>query len=1052
MENKYDKNMEALLQKAFLAQDLNASKNEGLLAASSKATLGNVAKTSFFSAGNLFKGLFFLATLVGLVFGWSSIFRVESKYIPAEFIYELPKGQAEELERIPTLAALELKKIDIEKEIKTIALLIRIEDTEEEKEIKIYEPEKEPYELKTLSADGIKEHFKEKEKFIKDVLKLDKKKFSKIETANHTIMKGEKALDNFVIWKTEISNAEYRLFLNDLIVHNRMADYQVAAADSAAWTNFGNENFFELMSEMYHAYSAYDDYPAVNISRDGAILYCRWLSAEIEKNDDSKSEIQSIRIPTNREWEYAASSGGKMKPYPWGGPYLTNSEGCYLANFRPGRNTKTKCAVFNIAMDDFVLNDSTKWNDFNADGGFLTVKVGSYNPNGFGIYNVAGNVAEMVSYPYNSDDIGAKGGDWFSNGNFLKIYGTDPFMGVSEPRSNIGFRPVITYKAVSTISKVYNEVMSNPTLSTEEISKNNKRKEERINRIIKIDHDYYTNLLYGNMDLKGDKVRVDNIIVNRFEVSVIDYKTFLFDLIIQKRFDEFHTIKPKYETWRLDSNFYKTHVRDYLIHSAYDNRPILNISVEGAELYCKWLFEETKKADARNKVAPLKAIRIPTYEEWMFLATEKGSRDNLDVVTKHQALIDADSTVFFRNNFKSGRNSDEELRDHAIFTGSIYKSGLSEMGMYNILGNAAEMVRYQDGEYGSKGGSWNSDGLGLHFYAEDKTKGKSQANGETGFRFVLEWDRSSTTLAPVQLKPQLTEEQIKATKKNKANMLSALLKLDKDYYSVLPVGVNQDSLADFQMGKFEVTNKEYRTFLFDLIVQGRFSEFENSKPDQSLWNTVTNEHNINENINGSYSEFYFMHEAYDMYPVVNISRQGCELFCSWLFAEAKKVDKRNAMKPFKMVRLPKDQEWITVAGDFGKLNKYPWEGDKLYSPDKRGNQELNVVFNVGLGKGGSIASVTNINGVEIYHRMFPVNRGLQTTFGVWNIAGNVAEMVKYNDGTYGSRGGSWNSTAEEIEIYAPDKTKGNLEASPMIGFRYVIEWEPIKNKKVKKGN
>jgi hypothetical protein len=84
--------------------------------------------------------------------------------------------------------------------------------------------------------------------------------------------------------------------------------------------------------------------------------------------------------------------------------------------------------------------------------------------------------------------------------------------------------------------------------------------------------------------------------------------------------------------------------------------------------------------------------------------------------------------------------------------------------------------------------------------------------------------------------------------------------------------------------------------------------------------------------------------------------------------------------------------------------------------------------------------------------MFPFNRGLQTTFGVWNIAGNVAEMVKYNDGTYGSRGGSWNSTAEEIEIYAPDKTKGNLEARPMIGFLYVIEWEPIKNKKVKKGN
>jgi len=49
--------------------------------------------------------------------------------------------------------------------------------------------------------------------------------------------------------------------------------------------------------------------------------------------------------------------------------------------------------------------------------GFLTVKVSLYHPNGLGIYNVAGNVAEMGSYPYHSDDIGAKGGDFFSNGS-----------------------------------------------------------------------------------------------------------------------------------------------------------------------------------------------------------------------------------------------------------------------------------------------------------------------------------------------------------------------------------------------------------------------------------------------------------------------------------------------------------------------------------------------------------------------------------------------------------------------------------------------------------
>jgi hypothetical protein len=102
-------------------------------------------------------------------------------------------------------------------------------------------------------------------------------------------------------------------------------------------------------------------------------------------------------------------------------------------------------------------------------------------------------------------------------------------------------------------------------------------------------------------------------------------------------------------------------------------------------------------------------------------------------VTKHQALVDADSTVFFRDNFKSGMNSDKELRDYTAFTGSMCKPGLSEIGMYNILENAAEMVSYQDGEQVSKGGSWSSDGLGLHFYAEDKTKRKSQANGKLIF-------------------------------------------------------------------------------------------------------------------------------------------------------------------------------------------------------------------------------------------------------------------------------------------------------------------------------
>ena len=88
MENKYDKNIESLLQKAFLLQDLDAAKNETLLAASSQTTLDNVAQAAFFSSANLFKGLFFLATLFGVVFGWNRIFEAESRYTPNEFSYQ----------------------------------------------------------------------------------------------------------------------------------------------------------------------------------------------------------------------------------------------------------------------------------------------------------------------------------------------------------------------------------------------------------------------------------------------------------------------------------------------------------------------------------------------------------------------------------------------------------------------------------------------------------------------------------------------------------------------------------------------------------------------------------------------------------------------------------------------------------------------------------------------------------------------------------------------------------------------------------------------------
>ena len=45
----------------------------------------------------------------------------------------------------------------------------------------------------------------------------------------------------------------------------------------------------------------------------------------------------NFKLPTESEWEYASRGGLDASPYPWGGPYTRNIQGCFLANFKPLR-------------------------------------------------------------------------------------------------------------------------------------------------------------------------------------------------------------------------------------------------------------------------------------------------------------------------------------------------------------------------------------------------------------------------------------------------------------------------------------------------------------------------------------------------------------------------------------------------------------------------------------------------------------------------------------------------------------------------------------------
>ncbi len=217
--------------------------------------------------------------------------------------------------------------------------------------------------------------------------------------------------------------------------------------DTLCWVHDFSYAYNEPMTNMYFWHPGYDDYPVVGVSWKQATAFCIWRTQF--RNDylhakESPFE-QNYRLPTESEWEYAARGGLDLSPYPWGGPYIRNSNGCFLGNYKPMRG------------------------NYIDDGGFQTVKAYEYNPNNYGLYCMAGNVAEWTSnafdesaytythdqntdYTYDAKDEEhytkkrkvIRGGSWKDIGFYLQT-GTRTYEYQDTAKSYIGFRCVISY-------------------------------------------------------------------------------------------------------------------------------------------------------------------------------------------------------------------------------------------------------------------------------------------------------------------------------------------------------------------------------------------------------------------------------------------------------------------------------------------------------------------------------------------------------------------------------------------------------------------------------
>lgn len=225
-------------------------------------------------------------------------------------------------------------------------------------------------------------------------------------------------------------------------------DWVLVYPDTLVWIADFTYSYNEPMANMYFHSPSYDNYPVVGVNWKQAKAFCIWRTNYLNRalTASRQPTVQDYRLPIEAEWEYAARGNLDNSMYPWGGVYLRNKLGCFIANFKPLRGNYTD------------------------DGAMYPARVGFYGyANEFGLYDMAGNVAEWTLtaydpsayvfshdmnpyYNYNAkpDDPPVmkrkviRGGSWKDIARYLQV-STRDYEYQDTAKSYIGFRCVRSY-------------------------------------------------------------------------------------------------------------------------------------------------------------------------------------------------------------------------------------------------------------------------------------------------------------------------------------------------------------------------------------------------------------------------------------------------------------------------------------------------------------------------------------------------------------------------------------------------------------------------------
>jgi sulfatase modifying factor 1 len=211
--------------------------------------------------------------------------------------------------------------------------------------------------------------------------------------------------------------------------------------------------------------------------------------------------------------------------------------------------------------------------------------------------------------------------------------------------------------------------------------------------------------------------------------------------------------------WRACGELFSRYYRGpglYASDPYYSNYPVVGVSYEQAEHYCKWLTQKYMKEEKRKykKVE----FKLPTIAQWMYGAM--GGQDdtdypwvsnshNLEGIYDKKGNLMANFSLIPQGNIRrkdaNQCNGEQNLIADFCFKGTnngtydlttpVFSYHPNNYGLYNMAGNVEEYVK----EKGiTKGGGWDDTGAYLKITTEEYYDSTNYTSAARGFRFIME--------------------------------------------------------------------------------------------------------------------------------------------------------------------------------------------------------------------------------------------------------------------------------------------------------------------------